>query len=54
MRGKIKLDIVLLFIGLLLLATLIAFFIGLFPYPFGIVILSLALAGRILQLRSGG
>ena len=41
----------LLIIGVLLAATLLAFFAGLFPYPFGIFILGFALLGRILQLR---
>jgi uncharacterized integral membrane protein len=33
------------------MATLTAFFAELFPYPFGVVILGLALLGRVLQLR---
>lgn len=47
-----QIDLLLLAIVLLLMATLTAFFAGLFPYPFGVVILSLALLGRVLQLRS--
>jgi dihydroxy-acid dehydratase len=47
-----KIDIPLLIIGLLLAATLVAFFAGIFPYPFGFIILAFALAGRSLQLRS--
>ncbi len=45
-------DIPLLIITLLLITTLAAFFIGLFPYPFGFVILSFVLLGRLLQLTS--
>jgi hypothetical protein len=45
-------DAPLLIISLLLAATLIAFYAGLFPYPFGVFILGFALLGRILQLKS--
>jgi uncharacterized integral membrane protein len=45
-------DFVLLGIALALAATLTAFLSGLFPYPFGLFILSAALLGRLLQLRS--
>lgn len=48
----VQIDSLLLVIALLLTATLTAFFAGLFPYPFGVVILSLALLARVLQLRS--
>ena len=44
-------DLALLIIGLLLTATLLAFFAGVFPYPFGFFILAFAMLGRILQLR---
>jgi len=37
------------YIGILLAATLVAFFAGLFPCPFGFVILGFAVPGRILQ-----
>ena len=47
-----QVDFPLLIIGILLTATLAAFFTGLFPYPFGFIILGAALLGRILQLRS--
>jgi dihydroxy-acid dehydratase len=46
----IKIDALLLIIGLLLAATLAAFYTGLFPYPFGLFILGFALLGRLLQL----
>jgi len=46
------LDIPLLIIGLLLILTLAAFLTGLFPYPFGFIILCFALFGRLLQLKS--
>jgi hypothetical protein len=49
---QIKIDIPLLIIGVLLAATLVAFYTGLFPYPFGFFILGFAMLGRILQLIS--
>jgi dihydroxy-acid dehydratase len=45
-------DLVLLITGLLLAATLTAFFAGVFLYPFGFFILGFVMLGRILQLRS--
>jgi len=52
MLKQSQIDLPLLIIGILLAATLAAFFAGLFPYPFGIFILGFILLGRILQLRS--
>jgi len=52
MPEQTQIDAPLLIIGLLLAATLVAFFAGVFPYPFGFFILGVALLGRILQLRS--
>jgi hypothetical protein len=49
---QIQFDLPLVIIALLLIATLVAFFSGVFPYPFGFFILAFALLGRILQLRS--
>ena len=51
MSRQTKLDFPLVVIGLLLLATLAAFLTGLFPYPYGFIILSLVLIGRIFQLQ---
>ena len=50
MSREQRFDIPLIILGVLLLATLAAFFIGALPYPYGFIILSLALVGRILQL----
>ena len=52
MPVKIKLDIPLVILGILLLATLVAFFSGVLPYPYGFIILSAAMALRALQLRN--
>lgn len=46
-------DPVLLILSGLLLATLIAFLAGFFPYPFGVLVLALLITARILHLRSG-
>lgn len=53
MIRRSQIDIPLLIIIVLLLTTLLAFAWGLFPYPFGLFILSFALLGRMLQLHSG-
>ena len=42
----------LLIILLLLLATLGAFFAGLWPYPFGWIVLALLLVARLLHLKN--
>jgi hypothetical protein len=52
MLRRNHIDIPLLIISVLLAATLAAFLTGLFPYPFGFLILGFALLGRTLQLRS--
>jgi hypothetical protein len=52
MAMQAGIDVPLLIISLLLAATLVAFYSGLFPYPFGVFILAFALLGRILQLKS--
>ena len=44
-------DPVLLILLGLLLATLLAFFLGLVPYPFGLLILIILIAARLLYLR---
>ncbi|TVP93173.1 MAG: hypothetical protein EA347_00815 [Thioalkalivibrio sp.] len=45
-------DIPLLIIGALLIATLAAFFAGVLPYPIGWIILGGAFIARLLYLRS--
>ncbi len=50
---RLQIDTPLLIISVLLAVTLVSFLIDLFPYPFGLFILSAALLGRWLQLRSG-
>ena len=52
MLNQIQIDFPLLVIIILLAATLAAFLYGLFPYPFGLIILGFALVARILQLQS--
>ena len=49
---KLQIDTPLFIISALLAVTLVCFLAGLFPYPFGLFILSAALLGRILQIRS--
>ena len=46
-------DPLLIFIGLLLATTIGSFLGGLFPYPFGVVVLGIFFAARLLHLRSG-
>ena len=50
MLKRTQVDIPLLITGILLAATVAAFLAGVFPYPFGFVILCFAVLGRILQL----
>jgi hypothetical protein len=45
-------DTVLLVLLALLLASLSAFFLGLIPYPYGLLILAAFIAARILHLLS--
>lgn len=44
-------DIPLLVIGILLVASLAAFFSGVLPYPIGWIILGVAFIARLLYLR---
>ena len=48
---KTRIDVPLLIIALLLGITLFLFFYGIFPYPFGFIILSLLFVGRLLMLK---
>ena len=52
MKKRTRADMPLIFIIVLLLSTVTAFVAGLFPYPFGVVILGIALLGRMLQIRN--
>ena len=45
------LDPLLLILVSLLAATLLAFLLGFTPYPFGLIVLAVLLAARILYLR---
>jgi hypothetical protein len=44
-------DFVLWIVGAFLLATIAAFLIGHFPYPFGIIVLSILFVARILHRK---
>jgi hypothetical protein len=45
-------DPVLLVLVALLVATLTAFFAGLFPYPFGLLVLAVLISARLLRDRA--
>jgi len=47
-------DGVLIILSGLLLASLLAFFLGVIPYPFGLLVLSALIAARFLYLRGPG
>jgi hypothetical protein len=47
-------DPVLLSLAGLLAASLTAFFLGLIPYPFGILVLGFLILGRVLYLKERG
>jgi dihydroxy-acid dehydratase len=49
--GKLPMDIPILIICGLLVVTLAAFFTGIFPYPYGLIVLVAALAARIFVIR---
>jgi hypothetical protein len=44
-------DLILLALLGLLLATVLAFFLGVIPYPYGLIVLAALIAARILYLR---
>jgi dihydroxy-acid dehydratase len=52
-RATIKFDWITLLLTVLLIATLLAFFTGVFPYPVGWIVLSALLLFR-LTANSGG
>jgi len=49
--GDWTMDLILIALLGLLLATLLAFFLGVIPYPYGLIVLAALIAGRILYLR---
>lgn len=51
MSHRAGIDYPLLILLLLLAGTLIAFFTGLFPYPFGFIVITLAIIYRLTQLN---
>ena len=51
MLRSAQIDIPLLVLLVLLLATLTAFLVGVFPYPFGFIILGFACILRLSQLK---
>jgi dihydroxy-acid dehydratase len=44
-------DLILIVLLGLLFATLLAFILGIIPYPFGLIVLTALIAARILYLR---
>lgn len=52
MFNKFQIDIPLLLIVALLLATLIAFILGFSPYPFGLIVLTVFGIARVLSLQN--
>ena len=50
---KIGCDPVLLLLVLVLFASLVAFITDVFVYPFGLLVLIIAITARVLYLRSG-
>ena len=41
----------LLYISIALASTLLLFAVGVFPYPFGLIVLTLLALGRFLQIK---
>ena len=52
--SRLLTDPLLLLIGALLAATIVAFVAGLFPYPFGWIVLSALLVARASRVLAGG
>ena len=46
-------DLILIALLGLLLATMLAFVLGIIPYPYGLLVLLVCTAARILYLRGG-
>lgn len=51
MKTHVYTDPILIIIGLLLLASLLTFFSGLIPYPYGILVLTIFFVARLLSLQ---
>ena len=51
---KKRIDLPLLVIGLLIAMTVLLFFLDVFVYPFGILLLLIAFFGRLLALQGPG
>ena len=49
-----RMDPVLIALSLLLFATLLAFLLGVVPYPFGLFVLAAVITARILYLQGRG
>jgi hypothetical protein len=49
-----RMDIVLIALLGLLFAILLAFFLGIIPYPYGLIVLAAFIAARILYLQGPG
>lgn len=52
-RRTVKIDWIAALLGVLLLATLAAFFTGVFPYPYGWIVIGIVLVSRLLANRIG-
>ena len=48
-----RIDVPLLLLGAALLVSLLLFLLDVFPYPFGLILLSIMIALRVANLRSG-
>ena len=51
---KRRVDLVLAVLAGLLIASLLAFMWGIFPYPFGLIVLAVLITARIFSLRGSG
>ena len=47
-------DPVLLILSALLLASLVAFLLDIFPYPFGMIVLTIFIIARVFYLKDSG
>ena len=48
---KVKFDLVSVLLAIVLIATLLAFFAGIFPYPYGWIVITLFLVFRLASIR---
>jgi dihydroxy-acid dehydratase len=52
-EGNLKrMDWILVILGVLFLATLTAFFLGIIPYPIGWIVLAFLFSARLLQIKN--